>query len=218
MIAEPLLNAVLHLLALQAASLPEPARAEARERVLAYLHDHVGLTHADTYIGLFDDLAAVHAGAPGEAILDQAATMSGRLKALLHGAERNAGILPFFEVAALAPTAPLPLRLAQAVGETLGFSPESLRDILEFAADPVAFSRAGASSRQVGGGPGQAFRGTVAVLRLEAEDLTLVAPVGEQTVRLEGRVLRRGRCPPCGRARRRAASRRPASACRPIPP
>ena len=75
MIPERLLNAVLHLFALQAASLRGSAHAAARGRVLAYLHDHVRLADAATYIGLFDDLAELHRDEAPEELLAQAARL-----------------------------------------------------------------------------------------------------------------------------------------------
>ena len=41
----------------------------------------------------------------------------------------------------------------------------------------------------LGGGEGDAFRGRLAVLRLAADDLLLVAPLGDEPLTLEGRPL-----------------------------
>ncbi len=198
MIAEPLLNAVLHLFGLQTAALPAPLRPAARQRVQAYLHDHVGLSNADPYTGLFDDLVEVHAATPAEAILDFAAPIGGRLKALLSGFERSTVLLHFFGVAALAPKEELPVRLTLAIGETLGFSTASLHDILGFVTDPASFSLTCQNCRRLGGLANQTFRGKLSALRLEGEELFLVAGVGEEIVRLEGLTLSPGRCLPLG--------------------
>lgn len=99
MIPERLLNAVLHLFALQAASLRGSAHAAARGRVLAYLHDHVRLADAATYIGLFDDLAELHRDEAPEELLAQAARLGDQLQTLLHGVERQAAVLRFLVLA-----------------------------------------------------------------------------------------------------------------------
>ena len=108
MIEERLLNAVLHLFALQAAGLSGAERDAARRRVLAYLHDSVGLVNADTYIGLFDELGEVHADASEAEILEQAAGIADRLRTLLFGDERHIALLRFLELAADAPEAVRP--------------------------------------------------------------------------------------------------------------
>ena len=258
MIPERLLNAVLHLFALQAASLRGSAHAAARGRVLAYLHDHVRLADAATYIGLFDDLAELHRDEAPEELLAQAARLGDQLQTLLHGVERQAAVLRFLVLAGPTPEDGPARRIALRLGRTLGLSPASLDTILRFIADPAASAqdqdqdqdqdrdrdrdrdddhlteggagtsirhpRPGAgeeesardrlfgacekesargwlfqtcmgdspSSRLLGGGEGDAFRGRLAVLRLAADDLLLVAPLGDEPLTLEGRPLAPG--------------------------
>ena len=189
MIPERLLNAVLHLFALQAASLRGNARDAARGRVLAYLHDHVRLADAATYIGLFDDLAELHQDELAEELLGQAARLGDQLKTLLHGFERQAAVLRFLVLAGPNALDSPAHRIAHLLGQTLGLSPASLDSILAFLADPEAVGRDRPETRLLGGSEGEAFRGRLAVLRLAADGLLLVAPLGDAPLSLEGRVL-----------------------------
>ncbi len=192
MIPERLLNAVLHLFALQAASLRGDARDAARRRVLAYLHDHVRLADAATYIGLFDDLAELHQDRPAEDLLAQAAGLGDQLQTLLHGVERQAAVLRFLVLAAPNAEEAPARRIARRLGQTLGLSPASLDAILAFIADPAAVARDRPEGRLLGDGETEAFRGRLAVLRLAADDLLLVAPLGDEPLTLEGRPLTPG--------------------------
>lgn len=192
MIPERLLNAVLHLFALQAASLRGGAREAARGRVLAYLHDHVRLADAATYIGLFDDLAELHQDKPAEELLAQATRLGDQLKTLLHGVERQAALLRFLVVAAPTAEEDPARRIARLLGQTLGLSPATLDALLAFIADPVAGARDRPTGRLMGGSEAEAFRGRLAVLRLAADDLLIVAPLGDEPLTLEGRPLAPG--------------------------
>ena len=200
MIKEPLLNAVLHLFALQTAGLGGAERDAARQRVFAYLHDSVGLINAETYIGLYDELSEVHAGAPEAARLEQAAEIANRLKALLHGYERHAALLRFLELAASTPGLALPGRIAVLVGNALGFPTRCLETMLAFIADPVRCAGSATHCLLLGGGPEEAFRGRLAALHLVNEEagerLLLVAPIGIDGLHLEGRTLSQGTCHP----------------------
>lgn len=84
MIEERFLNAILNLFALQLACLNGPVRETARRRVLAYLHDHVGLINADIYLGLLDELVEVHEQESEATILVEASELAARLRTLLH--------------------------------------------------------------------------------------------------------------------------------------
>lgn len=194
MIAEPLLNAVLHLFALQASGLRGRERDAARRQVLTYLNDHVGLINAEAYIGLFDELIDMHPGESDADILESAAGMAARLKPLLHGYERHMAVLRFLELAALQPEAGMPRRIAFLLGSELGVAEESLEAVLAFIANPQLRARSGPDCRLLGGSPGDAFRGSLAALRLEAEGLVLISRIGEETVYLEGRPLNPGDC------------------------
>lgn len=194
MIAEPLLNAVLNLFAMQAAALYERDRDTARRQVLAYLNHHVGLINVETYIGLFDELVEFHVSETESAILENAAGMAARLKTLLHGYERYTAVLRFLELATLGPEGVLCRRIALLLGEELGMGAESMEAVLSFITDPPACLQSGSNCRLLGGGPDDAFRGRLAALRLEAEGLILIAPVGDETIYMEGRALTRGDC------------------------
>lgn len=192
MIPERLLNAVLHLFALQAASLRGDTRDAARRRVLAYLHDHVRLADAATYIGLFDDLAELHQDKPAEDLLAQAAGLGDQLQTLLHGVERQAAVLRFLVLAAPNTEEAPARRIARRLGQTLGLSPASLDAILAFIADPATSARERPEGRLMGSEEREAFRGRLAVLRLAADGLLLVAPLSEEPLTLEGRPLAPG--------------------------
>lgn len=200
MIEERLLNAVLHLFALQTAGLGGAERDTARQRVFAYLHDSVGLVNAETYIGLFDELSEIHADAPEATILGQTAEIADRLQTLLHGHERHVALLRFLELAAEVPEVALPRRIALQVGHTLGLPTECLEEVLAFITDPVMYARCGSHCLLLGGGPEEPFRGRLAALHLMTEGadegLLLIAPVGTDSIHLEGRVLCRGSCHP----------------------
>ena len=151
MIAEQLLNAVLHIFAMQASRLTGTPREKARRRVLAYLNHHVGLANAETYISLLDDLTELHETESDKAIVDQIAPMTERLKRLLYGVERYAAALRFMELAVLAADDALPRRIAGLLGTELEFAPESVTAILSFIAHPEACSQPGCETRRLGG-------------------------------------------------------------------
>lgn len=189
MIAEPLLNAVLHLSALQVSGMQVPDFNTARRQMLAYLNHHVGLINAETYIGLFDELVEVHAGKTDALILEHATGIAIHLKPLLHGHERYAAVFHFLELAALGRGAALPRRIALLLGNELGVAAGSMEAIFAFISDPLAYAQLGSGCLMLGGGADDAFRGRVAALHLEDEDLTLIAPAGGDAIYLEGRAL-----------------------------
>ncbi len=196
MIEERLLNAVLHLFALQAAGLKDAARGVARQRVFAYLHESVGLVDVDIYIGIFDELSELHAATGETVILEQAARMTERLKTLLHGYERQAALLRFLELAANLPADERPRRIALLIGHTLGVPLSSLEEVLCFIADPLACTRLSNHCRRLGGGTDESFRAPLAALRLADAGFLLIAPVGAEPIYLEGRILHPGSCHP----------------------
>lgn len=189
MIQERFLNAVLNLFALQIASLSELSKPMARKRVLAYLHDHVGLINADTYMGLLDELIELHKSGPKAVIAEQASELVIRLRGQLRNHERNAVLFRFIEITALEPEEPLPRQLLESLADALGLSRERLALILEFMHDPEAATRTDGVFALLGGGPGEAFRGRLAVLRVADAELILVSPIDGETIFLEGRLL-----------------------------
>ncbi|MFH0880204.1 MAG: ATP-binding cassette domain-containing protein [Lentisphaerota bacterium] len=196
MIAEPVLNALLHLFALAAARLDGEGRKAARVKVLAYLNNHVGLTDAEAYIGLYDGLIEVHEEADDDAILESAAQMAGRLKPLLHGFEKYAALIRFLELAAISSHADVPNRIVRLLGENLGVVPGESSEILSFIVDPEAAARSGADCRILGSEKDGGFQGRLAALRLQGEELFLVSPVSDDAIRLEVHPLEKGCCYP----------------------
>lgn len=194
MIPEALLNAVLHLFATQASRLHGAQRDTARQRVLAYLNTHVGLSDADMYISLFDELTDIHESADNAALLRHAGGMASRLKSLLHGVERHAAMLRFMELAALAPPDSLPQQIAVLLGTELGLEAESIDTMLAFITDPAACAQSRSDCRVAGDDGVIPFHGRLAVLHLSKEGLFLTAPISDESVRLEGRALVRGEC------------------------
>ena len=193
MISESLLVAVLHLFAMQASRLRGADLEGARRRVLAYLNHHVGLSNAEIYIGLFDELTEVHKSEDDAVILENAGQMVGRLKLLLHGLERHAATLRFVELAAPAPEGTLPREIALRLGTELGMSADSVATMFRFLANPEACAQA-ADNGLILGGDDLGFRGRIAALQLAGEHLFLIAPVGDGIVRMEGRPVGRGEC------------------------
>ncbi len=193
MISEPLLNAVLHLFALQASCLPGPQRDLARRQVQAYLHQHVGLANAATYLGLYDDLVEAHEPDDASTLLEKTAQTAGRLKTLLQGAERHAVVLRFMELAVRTPRDSRQRKMARLLGAELGMAAESLDAIFSFMAHPSAQVQLDRETRLLGG-QAHSFRGRVAALRLPAENLILISPVGGESMRLEGQPVGHGEC------------------------
>ncbi|HBA83156.1 MAG TPA: hypothetical protein DCZ95_03585 [Verrucomicrobia bacterium] len=191
MIAEPILNALLHLFAMLSSRLHGAERTAAHRKVLAYLNHHVRLTDAGTYVGLYQDLIEVHEGEDDEAMLESARQTATRLKTLLHGSEKYAAVIRFLELAAMAPHQELPHRMARLLSRELGVEAETAEKILQFIADPEA-SQAGGSCRLLGGSGG--FQGRLAALRLPEEHLYLISPIGEESIWLEGHPLEKGAC------------------------
>ncbi len=193
MIQEALLNAVLHLFAMQASRLRGAARDNALQRVRAYLNTHVGLSNAELYIGLFAELTEIHEAETDPAILEHAGQMAARLKSMLHGFERHAAALRFMELAALAPADGIPRQIARLLGHELGLDPPSIAAILAFITDPGGYAQRATDCRVLGGEEGS-FCGRLAVLRLPTERLYLAAPISDETIRMEGHALARGGC------------------------
>lgn len=194
MISELLLNAVLHLFAMQASRLRGAELENARRRILAYLNNHVGVSDTEIYTGLLDELTAVHRAEPDDAILEHAAQMVARLKTLLHGHESHAAGLRFMELAVSSAKSALPRKIACLLERELGLSETSIERIFAFIENPEAGAKEDKAGRLLGG-QDDSFRGRLAVLRLaDEEELILVAPIGNEGVRLEGRPLIRGEC------------------------
>lgn len=185
MIAEPVLNGLLHFFALAAAPLRGGAREAARCRTLDYLNNHVGLADAGVYIGLYQDLTELHEGADEAALLRAAEEIVAPLKPRLRGAERMAAVLHILDLAgAVAPHSEWPARLARQLGRDLDLDAETGR-IQEFLAHPP-----GPGGQWIGDGE---FHGLLAVLALGVERLILVQPAGDEPVWLEGHPLEAGR-------------------------
>ena len=64
-VTEILLNAILHLFAIQSAMAPPSSRGLVREKVAAYLGDHLGLEDLRPYLDLFDMTLEMHGESPG---------------------------------------------------------------------------------------------------------------------------------------------------------
>ncbi len=188
MIAEPILNALLHLFAMLAARLDGPGREAARAKVLAYLNHHVRLADTATYVGLYKDFIELHEGEDEAATLESAGQVAVRLKALLHGFEKYAAVIRFLELAAIAPDNEMPRRIAARLSRELGLDADTIERIRLFLADP-------GSGRILGGEEGH-FHGRLAALPLPEDELFLVAPVDNTPVWLEGHPLEQGACHP----------------------
>jgi len=194
MIEERLLNAVLNLFALQLVCLHESSRQRARGQVLAYLQHHVGLTNADIYLELLDELVDVHQYGQEDAILTEASELAFRLQTLLPRPERNAALFSCLKIAALAPDAPAPQQLAGLLAEGLGWPAHHLELLRGFIDKPRAAAASNKASRVLGGSPGEAFRSQLSVLYLPEEEMVLVASITDAGILLEGRALTPGDC------------------------
>ena len=186
MIAEPVLNGLLHLFALAAAPLRGDAREAARRRTLDYLNNHVGLADAGVYIGLYHDLAELHAGEEEAARLRAAGEIVSALKPRLRDEERYAAVLCVLELAAASAGADGPGRMAEWLGRELDLAEDTGR-VRSFLARPP-----GADGRWMGGSADDGFRGRLAVLKLRRDDLFLVTAAGGEPAWLEGHPLAPG--------------------------
>lgn len=197
MIAEPILNALLHLFAMLTSRLRGAERQAAHQKVLAYLNHHVRLTDTGTYIGLYEDLIEVHEGEDDAALLKSAGQMAVRLKGLLHGFEKYASIIRFLELTAIAPGRELPRQIARLLSSELGVDTDAAERMLLFVTDPDSALASGIC-RMLGGGENTTgiFQGHLAALRLPEEDLYLVSPMGAEPIWLEGHPLEKGACHP----------------------
>ncbi|HAS84013.1 MAG TPA: hypothetical protein DCS43_15370 [Verrucomicrobia bacterium] len=203
MIAEPILNALLHLFAMTAARLDGDKRQSVRKKVLAYLNNHVGLSDADVYIGLYEGLTEVQAevqeNAPEATLLQRATEIAQRLKPLLHGFEKYAALIRFLEIGALVPDDALPRKIASLLSDTLGLDPSLANAIRAFIADPEKASVACENVKVFGGDKEGCFQGRFAAFFLPGTDIFLISPLGDAPIRLEGRPLERGHCQPLRR-------------------
>ncbi len=191
MIVEPVLNGLLHLFALASAPLPEDGKVAARGKTLAYLNKHVGLADAEDHVGLYRDLVELHEGESRDALLSAAADVCARLRPLLNGAEKCMAAVRVLELASLSADPAFAEGLADTLGAELGVTRTEAEGILAFVANPGPTGGLPACRRwEAQGGAG--FAGALAVMRLPAENLFLVAAVGEEPVWLEGRLLERG--------------------------
>ncbi|MBN1939321.1 MAG: ATP-binding cassette domain-containing protein, partial [Candidatus Aminicenantes bacterium] len=191
MIAEPVLNGLLHLFALIASRLQGPDREAARRRTLDYLNNHVGLSDAGVYLGLFEDLVELHENDGEAALLRSAGEISGALQSLLQGAEKYAAVVHVLDLAAVSTERGLPRRIAGALGRKLGLEETAFERIAAFSADPCKAAQSAPDVRILPIGEGG---GRIAALRLEGEHLFLVASVGDEPLRLESRPLEKGSC------------------------
>ena len=195
MISESLLNAVLHLFAMQVSRLIGLDREDASRRVRAYLNNHVGLSNAETHMGLFDALAEIHQAEGEEALLAQAVPIAERLKSLLHGFERYAAALRFVELAQNSSEQELPRKIARVLAAELGLATSSIEVLFAFLQDPEACTRFSSDCRLFEPHI-HSFQSRFAILRLSSEGLLLVSPVAGDMLRVEGRPVGPGECQP----------------------
>ncbi len=195
MISESLLNALLHLFAMQVSRLNGSDREEASRRVRAYLNNHVGLSNAETHMGLFADLAEIHQAEGDEALLAQVLPIAERLKNLLHGFERSAAALRFVELAQHSDEQALPRKIARMLASELGLSTANMDALFDFLHDPESCARTRSNGRIFEAGC-HSFRSRFAVLRVDAEPLLWVSAVGGDVLRVEGRPVGPGECQP----------------------
>ncbi len=199
MIAEPILNALLHLFALTAARLDGDKRNAVRKKVLAYLNNHVGLSDADVYIELYEGLVEVQENAPETNLLQGATELAQRLTPLLHGFEKYAALIRFLEIGALVPEDTLPRRIATLLSDALGLEPSLVIAIRTFITDPEKASAACGNVKLFGGDEQGGFQSRFAAFRLPGEDIFLISPLGNDPIRLEGHPLEGGLCMPLRR-------------------
>ncbi len=192
MISESLLNAILHLYAMQVSRLDGPDREEARGRVRTYLNNHVGLSHAETHMGLFDELAEIHQAEGEETLLAQAVPITERLKTSLMGFERFAAALRFVEIARNSPEQAFPRKMARILAGELGMSDATIGALFDFLREPGGVAPTG----RIFETGLHSFHSRFSALRIEGEDLFLVSPVDGDAIRVEGRPVGKGECQP----------------------
>ncbi len=195
MISESLLNAILHLFAMQVSRMSGPSREAANRRVRAYLNHHVGLSNAETHMGLFDALAEIHQAEGDEVLLAQAVPIAERLNSLLHGFERHAAVLRFVELSRNSSEQELPRKIARVLATKLELSKTFINDLFDFLQDPVHCARTHSACRIFEEGF-HSFHSRFAALRVEEEQILLVSSVAGDVLRVEGRPLGAGECQP----------------------
>jgi len=82
-VTEIVLNGILNLFALQAATLPEAVLPLARKRAASYLRDHLGLGEPAPYLALYDTVLEIHHTDAGRHSTEQARSVASGLRSSL---------------------------------------------------------------------------------------------------------------------------------------
>ena len=142
---EILLNAILHLFAIQSAMAPLSSRGLVREKVAAYLGDHLGLEDLRPYLDLFDMTLEMHGESPREDLRGHVWAVAEGLRSRLPRREQFVVLARFVEISERCASGEGPGssapeekdRLDDDVARALGISETFVEDVRTLCGDPL---------------------------------------------------------------------------------
>ena len=142
---EILLNAILHLFAIQSAMAPPSSRGLVREKVAAYLGDHLGLEDLRPYLDLFDMTLEMHGESPREDLRGHVWAVAEGLRSRLPRREQFVVLARFVEISGRCASGEGPEssapgeedRLDGDVARALGISETFVEDVRALCGDPL---------------------------------------------------------------------------------
>ncbi|MBF0301062.1 MAG: hypothetical protein HQK51_20310, partial [Oligoflexia bacterium] len=137
MIAEPILNAILHLFAITTLPLNKIEQELAKKNVLSYLENHIGLTDAGIYIDLYQELIEAHQDEEDNVLISSAERIANQLKTLLQESEKYVAIVCFAELAVISDS-PLPVQIVKLIGRKLALEEQFVEQMLLFIRNPIS--------------------------------------------------------------------------------
>lgn len=189
MIAEPILNAILHLFSITTLGLSKSEQELAHKKILSYLENHIGVTDTSTYIGLYQEFMELHQGEDDEIILKSTERIAIQLKTLLQESDKYVSIAYFAELAAISNTS-LPVQILYLLGRTLSIEEQFVTEILQLLRDPLS-----SKSENIK----LLLQNQLAAMRAPEKKLLFILPTNvnaatNESFSIDGHPLQRGRC------------------------
>ncbi|RJR49662.1 MAG: ATP-binding cassette domain-containing protein [Desulfobacteraceae bacterium] len=130
--SEVLLSAILHIFALFTLKLPDGQRAHARERVIHYLGDYLGIRKYEEYLGLYDEFLEFYAGSPESIEFSRAGEIAKGISGKVTRLDQYVLVLRFFEICRGMSSDDLSLVISNVLMDSFQFTPGVREGMLQF--------------------------------------------------------------------------------------
>jgi ABC transport system ATP-binding/permease protein len=200
--SEILLNAILHIFAIFTVKLPAELKDHARERVIHYLGNYLGIYEYEDYLGLYDTFLSFYADDTESVTPERAADIAGDLTGKLNRLEQYVLVMRFFEICSSLATGSLATDISKAVMAAFSFPPRVREDIALFCAnspDAAQNDRIGFVNGMNGvEGPSprvldkNGFLSYFSILLIKDIDTTYFIKAGDKSLNVDGVIIQAG--------------------------